>query len=183
MMAIAHDAKITFDIDNGTKIESFPLRVRLTLTSEDEAAFELFQKEKEKEYEEILAANNESTQISKKIQRLAEDMDDIEEDLLMIGEEEPQEKKELTTEKRKIRKEIRQLEDRRDEITKRYPTDVSIKAANNLKESVARYVFDMRVIATEEKTSLQNRLEQLGFGYKDVMTEISALILKAKKKK
>lgn len=182
-MAIAHDAKITFDIDNGTNIESFPLRVKLTLTGEDETAFDLFQKEKEKEYEEMLAANEESTQISKKIQRLAEDMDDIEEDLSMVEDDDTLAKKELMAEKRKIRKQVRGLEDQRDEITKRYPADISIKAANTLKESVSRYVFDMRVIDTEEKTNLQNRLEQLGFGYTAVMHEISTLITKAKKKK
>ncbi|RLC87224.1 MAG: hypothetical protein DRI37_06370 [Chloroflexi bacterium] len=174
--------KLDFKIKTKDKTSVFPIVVKLELDEEDKKSYEAFSKEQEEKDKEIKASSKTSVEISKKIQRLIEDLSDL---TFELSDEDlkKKEKKKLIGQRRTARRELRALEDEQETISKMYSKKEYKETAEAIIEEVAKKAFELNVESDEKSQALVHAIEEHGLKYSVVVTELNRLIMDAKKKK
>lgn len=180
-MAVKLYEKIDLKIEKKEKTSVYPITVKLELSLADKESIKLFKEEEEKKYIELKDASKKTVELNKKISRLVEDIEDI--DYEIEDCEDSSENRSLRLERRDMRKILRALEDKKENIAKEFDATAYQESYEQIATSVAKKSFALNVEKDEKSEALEKAMVEQGVSYVLVVAELSRLIGEAKEKK
>ncbi len=181
-MAIKTTEKIEIKIQTEKKLSVYPVIAYLSLTKEKEEAYEAFKKERELENKAMEDAIEQRSKLSKKIGRLSQDLDYINDDL-DDKELEDDDARALRKERRELSLKLRKLEDKLEAHLDEHDVASYKKLISDLVEDTAKFSFGMNIKEDEQSQALQKAMTEHNITYAVMVSEIGRLIGDASKKK